>query len=62
MLINLLEEGKRKIEEALRWQGLELKVVVNIKKEVLSDSDQDIKKLNEIFDNVKIIQSNLLWR
>lgn len=62
MLINLLEEGKRKIEEALRWQGLDLQVIVNIKKEVLSDSEQDLKRLNEIFGDVKITHTNLLWR
>ena len=62
MLINLLEEGKRKIEQALRWQGLELQVVVKIKKEILSDSEQDLKRLNEVFDNVKITHTNLLWR
>ena len=62
MLINLLEEGKRKIEEALRWQGLDLQVIINVKKQVLSDSEQDLKRLNEIFEDVKITHTNLLWR
>lgn len=61
MLINLLQEGKREIERALRWQGLELDVVINCKKEVLSTSEQDIKRLNEVFENVQITRTNILW-
>ncbi len=62
MLVNLLEEGRREIERALRWQGLELDVVVNCKKEVLSDSEQDLKRLNEVFEEVRITHTNLLWK
>ena len=62
MLINLLEEGKRVIERALRWQGLELKVRINIKQQVLSTSEQDLKRLSQVFDNVKITHTNLLWK
>ena len=61
MLVNLIIEGKKEIEKALRWQGLELNVRVNCKQEVLSDADQDLKKLNEIFGNVKITHTKLLW-
>lgn len=61
MLINLLQEGKREIERALRWQGLELDVVINCKKEVVSTSEQDIKRLNEVFENVQITRTNILW-
>lgn len=62
MLINLLEEGKRVIERALRWQGLELKVQINVKQQVLSTSEQDLKRLSQVFDNVKITHTNLLWK
>ena len=62
MLVGLIQEGKRKIESALRWQGLEMEVVVNSKQEVLSTSDADIKRLKEVFDDVQITQSNLIWR
>ena len=62
MLINLLEEGKRIIERALRWQGLELKVQINVKQQVLSTSEQDLKRLSQVFDNVKITHTNLLWK
>ena len=34
MLVNLIIEGKKEIEKALRWQGLELNVRVNCKQEV----------------------------
>lgn len=62
MLINLLQEGKREIERALRWQGLDLEVKINCKQEVLSTSEQDLKRLNEVFEEVEIKRTNLLWR
>ncbi len=62
MMINLLQEGKRKLEEALRWQGLDFNLVINVKKQQLSESEEDIKKLNEVFDNVRITHSNIIWR
>ena len=47
MLQNLLIEGKREIERAISWQGLELNVIFNIKK---------IEKLeNNLKTNKKII-------
>ena len=56
MIFNLLNDGKRQIENALRWQGLDLNVVVNIKKVELSPAEKDIKKLKELFgDNLKIL-------
>ena len=62
MMINLLQEGKRKIEEAIRWQGLDFNLVINVKEVKLSDSEADIKKLNEVFGNVRITHSNVIWR
>ena len=62
MLVNLIKDGKSVIERAIRWQGLELDVVINCKQVVLSDSEQDLKRLNEVFDNVKITRTNLLWK
>ena len=62
MMINLLQEGKRKLEEALRWQGLDFNLVINVKKQQLSESEEDIKKLNEVFGNVRITHSNIIWR
>ena len=61
MLVNLLEEGKRVIERALRWQGLELEVKINCKQEVLSDSEHDLRRLKEVFDNVQIAHTKVLW-
>ncbi|MBQ8792572.1 MAG: hypothetical protein IJZ62_03040 [Clostridia bacterium] len=54
-LVNMLNDGRREIENALRWQGLEHKVVVNIKETQLSKSEQDIKRLKAVFDDEKII-------
>ncbi len=62
MLVNLLYEGRRKIEQALRWQGLDFDLVINCKEQILSESEEDIKKLNEIFDHVRITRTNLIWR
>ncbi len=62
MLINLIQEGKKEIERALRWQGLEMQVVVNSKEEILSESEQDIKRLNEVFGDIQITRSNIIWR
>lgn len=56
MIYNLLVDGKRQIENALRWQGLELNVVVNIRKIELSSVEKDIKKLKEIFGDNLIVK------
>ena len=49
MMLNLLTEGKREIESALRWQGLDFNVAINVKKIEKSPSEKDIEKLKEIF-------------
>ena len=51
MLQNLLIEGKREIERAISWQGLELNVVFNIKKIEKNENQQDIEKLKGLFGN-----------
>lgn len=59
MIYNLLNDGKRQIENALRWQGLDLKVVINTKKVELSSAEKDILRLKELFgDNLKILGGN----
>ena len=55
MLINLLREGKREIENALKWQGLDMEVVLLVKENVLSKSESDINKLKSLIsDEIKI--------
>lgn len=61
MLANLLNEGKKEIERALSWQGLDLKLQINCKQEVLSTTDHDLKRLKEVFGEVKITHTKLLW-
>ncbi len=56
MIYNLLVDGKRQIENALRWQGLEMNVFVNIRKIELSSVEKDIKKLKEIFGDNLIVK------
>ena len=60
----ILEEGKGKIERALRWQGLELEVEVRLKEVESSKAEKDIKKLKGIFEDVKIEKKkNIInWR
>lgn len=53
-LVNLLAEGKREIENALRWQGLEHKLVIKIKENQYSKTELDIKRLKEVFDSITI--------
>ncbi len=63
-LVSLLEQGKAEIEKALRWQGLDFQVEIRIKEETLGKAEKDIKKLNEVFDEVTILKrkNKLIWR
>ena len=56
MLVGLLEDGKREIENALRWQGLDLGVKVNIKVEERSKEEEDLQTLKKNFGNCLIIK------
>lgn len=58
MLVKLLEDGKRELESALRWQGLDFNIVVNVKKVVISKDEQDKRKLQEIFGEYLIIKGD----
>ena len=54
-MFSLLEEGKREIERALSWQGLDLVVDIQERKKEPSKVEQDLKKLNKLFgEKVKI--------
>ncbi len=64
VLAGLLEEGKREIERAISWQGLDLKVIVNLKEKFSTKADKDIEKLNQIFEEVKVVEkkTKMIWR
>ena len=62
MIASLLEEGRREIERALRWQGLDVELVINLKEQPYSKAEQDIQKLKEVFGDVKIIHNKFNWR
>lgn len=51
MLATILAEGKRELENALRWQGLDLNLEIKLKKSNLSGQEEDIKKLKTILGN-----------
>ena len=53
-LVNLLSEGKREIENALRWQGIDHKLVINIKETEYTKTEMDIQRLKTVFDSVII--------
>ncbi len=51
MLENLLIEGKRELERAISWQGVNVKLVLNCKTIEKSKQDEDIEKLRQLFGN-----------
>lgn len=55
-VLSLLQDGRREIERALSWQGLEL--IVDIEQKIIppSKQEEDIKKLKQIFDDKLIIK------
>ena len=55
-LVGMLNDGKREIENALRWQGLEHKVVVKIKENEYTKAELDLRRLKAVFDDEVIIK------
>lgn len=56
MIYNLLSEGERELENALKWQGLDLEIDINVKKEELSTQEKDIEKLKDLFGENLVIK------
>lgn len=50
-LIDVLENGRRDIESAIRWQGLELSFVVEKYESGEQKMNKDMKKLENFFGN-----------
>ncbi len=55
-VLSLLQDGKREIERALSWQGIELNVEIQQKIIPPSKQEEDIKKLKKLFDGKLIIK------
>ena len=56
MLAQILKDGRREIENALRWQGLELKLEVNLIESKNLPQQEDINKLKKLVgDKLTII-------
>ena len=54
-MFSLLESGKREIERALSWQGLDLVVEIVQLEKTLSKEEEDLNKLRKMFgDKLKI--------
>ena len=48
MLANLLADGRRAIENALRWQGLDLNFVVDYSPRQKTPQEEDIERLQQV--------------
>lgn len=48
MIVDLLKEGRREIESALRWQGLDLRLEIETIKEKIDPIKEDIDKLKKM--------------
>ncbi len=59
MLVGLLQDGRREIENALRWQGLDLSVKINIKVEEKSQEEEDLQTLKKTFRDKLIIKGDI---
>ncbi len=53
-LIDILENGRREIETAIRWQGLELKFEVVKFESSEQKINKDIKKVQNFFKGVEV--------
>lgn len=55
-LISVLEDGKRELENALRWQGLNLEVEIIKFESIDQMRDKDILKLSKLFGEKLILE------
>lgn len=55
-VFSLLQDGRREIERALSWQGVELNVVIQQKILPPSKQEEDISKLKNMFEEKLIIK------
>lgn len=56
MLINLLQEGKRELERAVSWQGVNVNLVLNFQPIGKSKQEEDIEKLKKLFGENIIVK------
>lgn len=56
MLAGLLADGRREIENALRWQGLDLSFKIEINQKELSKQEKDIERLKSLVGDYLIIK------
>ncbi len=56
MLYHLLSDGRREIENALRWQGLDLGLKIEYCPTPKTPQEEDIDKLKKIFGEELIIK------
>ncbi len=55
-IYNLLTEGRREIENAIRWQGIDLALKIEYAPVEKSGQEKDIEKLNKLLGEYLIIK------
>ena len=56
MLADLLSEGRRDIENALSWQGLEMNFKYEVVQKIVPPQEEDIEKLKKLVGKYLIIK------
>ena len=56
MLVNLLEAGRKDIESAISWQGLDLQIEIRVCQLESDKVQMDIQRLRSIFEDVSVIK------
>ena len=59
MLLNLLYAGRKDIEGALRWQGLDLELEIVVKENQTTIAQRDYQKLLKVFEEVDFISRKI---
>ena len=56
MLADMLADGRREVENALRWQGLDISLKVEVIEKEISKEEKDIARLRNILGDYLIVK------
>ena len=56
MLADMLADGRREVENALRWQGLDIGLKVEVIQKEVSKEEKDIARLQNFFGDYLIVK------
>ena len=54
-MLGLLLDGKRELERAISWQGLEMGIEIRQKEKEVPKAEQDLKVLKEAFGDKLVV-------